>query len=502
MWQLTIEDDEGGRTLLPLSRSEYKLGRDESNGIRLTERNISRRHASLVQGPNGWEILDHESYNGCYVNGERVVERTLLHNNDVIQVGDYRIFITEDLTARPSGSAPTPPPPEQLPAPAAERPNRLILLAGPEPGREYVLEGAEMYVIGREADCAVSINHPSVSRTHADIRALGAGRLEILDRGSSNGVKVNGTELRRALLEGGDLIELGEVKLRFLERGQVVRLGADSSQQMAALTAARPATFSVRPGAQKSKAPLFIGIGVGAVIIIGLLVAVVGGKDADKNAAASASSAPAPEDVGRIALDAAKKAATAGDYEGAVKQLGNIPDGSSAKSDPEVARIYGLWADNLFRMADEATEPSDKKDAWTKVAGNPGVDNVRRKKASDLLVKLTGGTPKPDPTKTIDLDAPGSAAKKDPTKPDAAKPDATAKADATAKPDTTAKPDATTAKKDDDVTSKAGEDKMRKQLEGKVFSGKGTPEEIKMLRAICKHQGDAACAARAGGMLK
>ncbi len=512
MWQLTIEDDEGGRTLLPLARSEYKLGRDESNGIRLTERNISRRHATLVEGEGGWVIVDHDSYNGCYVNGDRVVERTRLRDNDVLQVGDYRIFVNEDLAARPSGAQAVPPPSEKLPTPVAEQPNRLVLLTSPEPGRVFVLEGADVFVIGREADCAVSVNHPSVSRTHADIRALGAGRLEILDRGSSNGVKVNGTELRRALLEGGDLIELGEVKFRFLEHGQVVRLGADSTQQMASLLATRPAVFSVRPGAKKSKTPLLVGLGVVGVLAVGLAVALVAAP-ADKGPAASASSAATPEDVGRAALDEAKKSAAAGDYEGAVKQLARIPDGSPAKHDPDVARLYGLWADGLFRAADEATEPSEKKDAWTKIAGSPGVDNDRRRKASDLLTKLTEGSAKPDATKTIDLDTPSTVAKKDPpvadptAKPDATKPDAT-KPDAT-KPDAT-KPDATKpdkpkpegAKADDDVTSKAGEARLRKQLEGKVFSGKGTPDEIKMLRAICKHQGDSACASRAGAMLK
>ena len=39
MWKLTIEDDEGKRTPLPLVRDEYTIGRGEENTVRLTERN-------------------------------------------------------------------------------------------------------------------------------------------------------------------------------------------------------------------------------------------------------------------------------------------------------------------------------------------------------------------------------------------------------------------------------------------------------------------------------
>ena len=44
MWKLTIEDDEGKQTGLPLAHEEYTLGRGESNSIRLTDRNVSRQH--------------------------------------------------------------------------------------------------------------------------------------------------------------------------------------------------------------------------------------------------------------------------------------------------------------------------------------------------------------------------------------------------------------------------------------------------------------------------
>ncbi|MCC6644883.1 MAG: FHA domain-containing protein [Polyangiaceae bacterium] len=501
MWKLTIEDDEGKQTLLPLARDEYSLGRDEGNTIRLTERNISRKHATLRKAGVRWSIEDHASYNGSYINGQRVAGEADLANADVVQIGDYRFFVTDD-AADSAGAAPA----------ASERCDRILLLSAPEPGREFPLVGAEIYTIGREADCAVSVNHPSVSRVHAEIRALGAGRFEMLDRGSSNGVRVNGVELRRALLEGGDLIELGDVKLRFLEKGQVVRLGADVSQQIA-VTAAREA--SLPPGMKKSKTTVYVGVGLAVVALLGGVgvLASRGGEPESGGAAATA------DDPGKRALDLAKKAVKSGDYDGAVAELAKIPEGNPARHDPEFAEIHGLWADALIKRATtEDSDPLTRKELLTKVAQSMSVDAGRRSRAADELAKLTAGGTAVDalPTAKVDKPAAPDASAKPATTATTA-PGATAAAPGTAEPPgpTGAEPVAAAPKKKDDKekkdapaatgtadpTSADGAAKVRKQLEGKVFSGRGTPEEIKMLRAICRHQGDRACADRARAMM-
>jgi len=46
-----------------------------------------------------------------------------------------------------------------------------------------------------------------------------------------------------------------------------------------------------------------------------------------------------------------------------------------------------------------------------------------------------------------------------------------------------------------------GEAKARAALEPRVFSGRASPDEIRMLKAICKHQGDRACSDRAAALL-
>ncbi|MCC6666907.1 MAG: FHA domain-containing protein, partial [Polyangiaceae bacterium] len=49
MWKLSIEDDQANKTVVSLVRDEYSIGRGEENTVRLTERNISRRHAKLTR---------------------------------------------------------------------------------------------------------------------------------------------------------------------------------------------------------------------------------------------------------------------------------------------------------------------------------------------------------------------------------------------------------------------------------------------------------------------
>src|SRR5579864_7457650 len=93
MWKLVIEDDEGKRTVVPLTRDAYSIGRKEGNTIRLTERNVSREHARLLKrngaaGATGAEkasfvLEDLSSYNGVFVNGFRVTHSQDLAHGDL-----------------------------------------------------------------------------------------------------------------------------------------------------------------------------------------------------------------------------------------------------------------------------------------------------------------------------------------------------------------------------------------------------------------------------------
>lgn len=93
MYKLVIQDDEGKTTVVPLVREEITVGRKEGNTIRLTERNVSRRHARIVRTNGAIAIEDLDSYNGVRVNGARIQGRHPLTVKDHIQIGDYVIEI-------------------------------------------------------------------------------------------------------------------------------------------------------------------------------------------------------------------------------------------------------------------------------------------------------------------------------------------------------------------------------------------------------------------------
>ena len=86
---------------------------------------------------------------------------------------------------------------------------RLVLRAGPTPGKAFPLDKDEMF-IGREANNDITINDPEVSRRHARLYLQG-GNMILEDLGSTNGTSVNGQRLTGPyVLRAGEIITLGE----------------------------------------------------------------------------------------------------------------------------------------------------------------------------------------------------------------------------------------------------------------------------------------------------
>src|SRR3954453_16659663 len=93
MFKLVIQDDEGKTTVVPLIRDEITIGRKEGNTIRLTERNVSRRHARILRNNGEVHIEDLGSYNGIRVNNALIAERVSLRVSDQVQIGDYKLYL-------------------------------------------------------------------------------------------------------------------------------------------------------------------------------------------------------------------------------------------------------------------------------------------------------------------------------------------------------------------------------------------------------------------------
>jgi hypothetical protein len=80
-------------------------------------------------------------------------------------------------------------------------------------GRRIAL-GEDPAVIGRSAECAVSLNDPRASRRHAEVQPRDGGFV-VVDLGSMNGTRVNGVPVQEHLLRDGDEISVGATALRF-----------------------------------------------------------------------------------------------------------------------------------------------------------------------------------------------------------------------------------------------------------------------------------------------
>src|SRR5205085_6418832 len=97
---------------------------------------------------------------------------------------------------------------------------KLVITAGPRAGNDVELIQDES-TIGRGGDNVVVIPDISVSRHHAVVRREPTGYV-VLDQGSGNGTRVNGMVVGRHELQSGDIIDLGDSSMQFVEAGGVL----------------------------------------------------------------------------------------------------------------------------------------------------------------------------------------------------------------------------------------------------------------------------------------
>jgi ABC transport system ATP-binding/permease protein len=271
MYKLVISDDEGKTIIVPLVRDLITVGRQDGNTIRLTERNVSRSHARFVRDANGYRIEDLDSYNGITVNGVRIESSAELKDGDRVGVGDYVIALRAEAASgavnRPQGRGSVP---QGYGAPP---PARLVMISSPAPGAEFSMTKSAVS-IGRLEELDLCISHRSISREHARVTQKGGG-FEIEDLRSANGVRVNGASVKRSTLRSGDLVELGQVRFRFVGQGEGYTF--DPNEEQAALLM----PVRARPGRQTIWALL------GAAGVLGAVLAFC--QDGSKQAGAAMS---------------------------------------------------------------------------------------------------------------------------------------------------------------------------------------------------------------------
>lgn len=338
MHKLIIEDDEGKSVVVPLVRDEITIGRQEGNTIRLTEQNISRRHARLFKQGSTLFVEDLGSLNGVRVNGSRIQVKQSLRDGDEVAIGDYKLGIRAESAAaasKPAGATPTPAPVSvgaskpagsgmdrtigygaQLPfSPAGEpRDPRAVQAAAAQqrmaataPVPEEALEGQPTIPVRTLAE------EERASQSHdvppARLQVIGgplAGSEFFIDRASlvigrtpENDIVLNHKSISRhhakLISDGNDFIIVdlesangvrvnGTKEERVqLDPGDVIELGHVRMRFVVGTGAGGPAS------AGRRRKPLFVAAGAAAaVLVVGIALALSGGSQPERAAVTEA----------------------------------------------------------------------------------------------------------------------------------------------------------------------------------------------------------------------
>ena len=223
MMKLCIEDDEGVKATYPLLHNEIRVGRSPDNEICLNQRNVSREHAIFYVDKEDQSLMvqDLDSYTGVKLNGKYILGRCTLRLGDYLQIGVYGISLeVEGMSSQAAQiEADRRRQESEVMLLSPEQHARLVVVSNNLAGREYYLNRAEV-IIGREpSENDLVINHRSISRIHAKI-VWKNGEFTMIDLSSANGMKINGSTFAAARLVKGAVVQLGNVKLRYVAPGE------------------------------------------------------------------------------------------------------------------------------------------------------------------------------------------------------------------------------------------------------------------------------------------
>ena len=201
-----------------LTKDRTSLGRRPYNDIVIDNLAVSGEHALLLLSGQDVSLEDLNSTNGSYVNG-KAVKKQLLQNNDVVEIGKYKIkYVNPTSTAenfekttifKPGAAglmaamvpaAPAPAPPSGNTAAAAIR-----VMSGGAAGREVVLTKV-VTTVGKPGVAVAAITRRPQGYVVAHIEGTAAALL--------NGVAISAEPVT---LRNGDVLELAGTQMQFVQ---------------------------------------------------------------------------------------------------------------------------------------------------------------------------------------------------------------------------------------------------------------------------------------------
>lgn len=292
------------------------LGRSDDCDIRLSSGKVSRQHARVALTDEGLLVEDLGSANGTRVNGMALTQPAALMHGDTLAIDEFQFRVllesgpapgtvedaTElaepgeeatELAASPPDEQPLDKAPQNLPgswvegvegehteffgadsvpeeisvARHSDLPHLVLLDEAGSVQAVFELEaggadGEQAWIIGREADCDLVVEDPTVSTRHAQL-VCGNGRWRMVNLVSSNGIIVNGEKRLTVYLGSGDTVQLGRSRLIFF----------DSADAAAAGVAVRPSAKQGPAERPERGRGIALWLLLGAVLLAGCLAA-------------------------------------------------------------------------------------------------------------------------------------------------------------------------------------------------------------------------------------
>lgn len=177
--------------------------------------------AALARLPTLEEDLAGVALDHARRRGYRIPERPIVALLGALELAPGDVQVTAGFADGRRTSAPAEVRPEMTlvhPLPPAISPDAVLRISAPgRPARDVALDGRPL-TIGRAPDADIVLTDPLASRRHARLSSRG-GRLVLSDLGSTNGTRVNGDQVREAVVGRGDQIEVGATRLEIVLAG-------------------------------------------------------------------------------------------------------------------------------------------------------------------------------------------------------------------------------------------------------------------------------------------
>jgi len=210
------------------------IGRDDGVDVLIDNPSVSRRHAEIRLGDEGWEVEDLGSSNGTFIGGTKIQGAHSVGLGDEIGFGKFSIVFGKALG---DGEQPTPTaPPKAAPQPTvgggqgtmhinphevrellkdSDRKKRAHVLweSGGQRGTHYLADTPAV-LIGTDDLCDLQV--PKAPRHHVLVIKTEGG-CDVRFLATFGSMTVRGRRTKRAKLRDGDVVQAGGLKFTFMD---------------------------------------------------------------------------------------------------------------------------------------------------------------------------------------------------------------------------------------------------------------------------------------------